>query len=84
MRDGGADEQSVHIFDVNARHDLPDTLPRARYSGINLSPDKKGIYYSKVEPDGTLVFFHPFGGEVSADKLVFGKSTTTNCWARCS
>ena len=73
VRDGGADEQSVHVFDVNARHDLSDVLPRARYSGIDLSPDKKGIYYSKVEPAGTRVFFHPLGGEVSADKLVFGE-----------
>ena len=53
VREGGADEQSVHVFDVNKRNDLPDVLPRARYSGIDLSPDEKGIYYSKVEPAGT-------------------------------
>ncbi len=61
VHEGGAEEQIVHIFDVNARRDLPDTLPRARYSSINFSPDKKGIYYAKVEPAGTHVFFHPFG-----------------------
>ncbi len=73
VREGGADEESVHAFDINKRSDLPDVLPRARYSSIDLSPDKKGIYYSKVGPEGTLVFFHPFGGEVPADKLIFGK-----------
>ncbi len=73
VREGGADEQTVHAFDVNKRQDLPDVLPRARYSGIDLSPDKKGIFYSKIGPEGTLVFFHSFGSDVSADKLVFGK-----------
>ena len=71
VHEGGAEEQTVHVFDVNARHDL-DRLPRARYSGIDLSPDKKGIYFSKVEPAGTHVFFHSLGGEASGDKLIFG------------
>ncbi len=66
VREGGADEETVHVFDVNAHHDLSDVLPRARYGGIDLSPDRKGIYYSKVEPAGTHVFFHSLGGEVSA------------------
>ncbi|MEP6686363.1 MAG: prolyl oligopeptidase family serine peptidase, partial [Verrucomicrobiota bacterium] len=73
VRDGGADEETVRVFDVNARKDLADTLPRARYSSVNLSPDKKGLFYSRVDPEGTLVFFHPFGGDAAADKLVFGK-----------
>ncbi len=74
VHEGGAEEQIVHIFDVNAGRDLPDTLPRARYSSVNFSPDKKGIYYAKVEPAGTHVFFHPFGGVIPADKLIFGDS----------
>src|ERR1700685_2701898 len=58
IRSGGADEQPVHILDVARKHDLPDTLPSARYSGIQLSPDKQGLYYARFDPAGSLVFYH--------------------------
>ena len=70
---GAAEEQVVHIFDVKAGRDL-DTLPRARYSSINFSPDKKGIYFAKVEPAGTHVFFHVLGSGSASDQLIFGDS----------
>ncbi len=73
IREGGADEFTVHLFDVSARHDLPDTLPRARYFGVSLAPDKQSLYYSKVEPTGTLVFHHRLGAPVADDALIFGK-----------
>jgi prolyl oligopeptidase len=73
VREGGADEQTVHIFDVEARKELADTLPRARYSGINLSPDKKALYYSKVGKDGTQVYLHQLGAKVASDQMIFGK-----------
>jgi prolyl oligopeptidase len=74
VREGGADEQTVHLLDVTMRQDLPDVLPRARYFGISLSPDKLGLYYSKMEPSGSLVFYHRLNTAVSSDQLVFGKS----------
>lgn len=74
VHEGASEEQIVHIFDVKARRDLPDTLPRARYSSANFSPDKKGIYYAKVEPAGTRIFFHPLGAETVPDKLIFGET----------
>ena len=74
VHEGDAEEQVVHIFDLKSGRDLPDTLPRARYSSINLSPDKKGIYYARVDPAGTHVYFHGFGADVADDKLIFGDS----------
>src|SRR5689334_23541598 len=56
IREGGADEQTVHLLDVPNRKQLPDVLPRARYSSVSLAPDKQAIYYSKFEPTGTLVY----------------------------
>lgn len=73
IREGGADEQTAHILDINSRQDLPDTLPRARYFGISLAPDKQGIYYSKVEAAGSLVFYHRLNTPASTDQLLFGK-----------
>jgi len=74
IREGGADEQTIHIMDVSKRQDLSDSLPRARYFGVNLSPDKKGLYYAKFESAGTLVYYHALGQPADSDQLVFGKS----------
>jgi len=73
IREGGADEQSVHLMDVPTRKELADVLPRARYSGISLAPDKQGIFYSKYEPSGTVVYYHRIGQPADSDRLVFGK-----------
>ncbi len=74
IREGGADEQSVHLLDVKSRQPLPDVLPAARYAGVNLSPDEQGLYYAKFEPTGSLVFYHKLGTPVSADPMIFGKT----------
>ncbi len=74
IRSGGADEESVHILKVATRAELPDSLPSARYEGIQLSPDKRGLYYARSDPAGSLVFYHKFGSPAAGDELVFGKS----------
>jgi prolyl oligopeptidase len=73
VREGGADEQSIHFLEVKTGHELPDVFPPARYAGVALAPDEKGLYYAKFEKTGSLVFYHSFGTPVSSDALVFGK-----------
>jgi len=73
IRSGGADEESVHILDVAKSVELPDSLPSARYDGVQLSPDKHGLYYTRVDPTGSLVFYHKLGSPAASDELVFGK-----------
>ena len=74
IRIGGADEVEVHFFDVESRTSKVDVLPSARYSGVSVSPDSKGVYYSKLIPhEATLVFYHPWGRANSGDALIFGK-----------
>ena len=73
IRQGGADEQSVHVMDVAARQELKDQFAVQRYMGVQFSPDKKGLYYSVFHHEGTLVYWHVFGTEQSADKVIFGK-----------
>ena len=74
VREGGADEQSIHLLDVKTRQELSDVLPTARYASVNLSPDEKGLYYAKFEPTGSEVFYHALGTAVSSDPMIFGKS----------
>ena len=73
IRIGGADEEEVHFLDLKTRIAKADVLPSARYSGLSVSPDLKGIYYGKLFPHvGTRVFYHPFGGAVANDAMIFG------------
>lgn len=71
VRHGGADEAVVRIFDVDARKDLSDELPLARYSGFGISG--KRIFYGRTLPGGVSgIFVHTIGSPATADKQVFG------------
>jgi prolyl oligopeptidase len=72
VRQGGADEESVHVMQVQDRRELPDVLPSARYVSVNLGPEDKGIYYSVFTHQGTNVYFHRFGTDVQSDSKIFG------------
>jgi prolyl oligopeptidase len=72
IRQGGADEASIHILDVARRKDLADVLPSARYFGASISPDKKGLYYARFEHAGTTIWFHKMGDSVDKDEKIFG------------
>ncbi len=75
VRVGGADESEVHFFNLQTRADTPDILPSARYSGVAVTPDGKGVYYSQYFPhEGPRVFYHAFGTKVAADTMLLGKS----------
>ena len=73
VRVGGADELEVHFLDLKTRTQKPDILPSARYSGLSVTPDGKGLYYAKLFPHvATRVFHHTFGTDIASDTLVFG------------
>jgi prolyl oligopeptidase len=73
IRQGGEDEISVHLFDVAARKDLPDRLPRARYFGISLTPDKRELFYTRHDDAGSRVFRHKIGGDTAQARQIFGE-----------
>ncbi len=73
VRQGGADEEEVHIFNVKTGKPLDDALPSARYNSVDLAPDLSGIYYSRFSHQGSLVYFHKFGTRNSSDTLIFGR-----------
>jgi prolyl oligopeptidase len=72
-RDGGQDEVTVHVLEVDAHKDLPDVLPSANYLSIEPTNDHKGIYYTKALPDGPRAYYHAMGTDPGSDKLVFGE-----------
>jgi prolyl oligopeptidase len=73
VRVGGADEVEIHFFDVKARKALPDVLPSARYSGVQLGPENKVVYYSRYYPhQGPRVFAHTMGSAAEDTQLIGG------------
>jgi prolyl oligopeptidase len=72
-REGGQDEVTVHLIDVDTKKDLPDVLPSAVYSSIEIANDHSGIYYAKAGPDGPRAFYHKMGTDIAKDKLLFGE-----------
>jgi len=73
IRQGGEDEVTVKLMDVDSRKDLADSLPKGRI-GVSLKPDKTGFYYSRFTNNvGGKVSYHAIGSPVSNDVEVFGK-----------
>lgn len=73
VRKGGEDEIEIRLFDVNSKNDLSDSLPRARYFGVSLTPDKSGFYYTRHEAKGPRIYYHTLGTDTADDKEIFGR-----------
>lgn len=74
VREGGADETTIHFMDIDSRKNLADQLPNGRYyGGISIIPDKSGFYYSRQEKEGPRVYYHSMGTDLSTDKEIFGE-----------
>jgi prolyl oligopeptidase len=72
-REGGQDEVTVHVLDVDARKDLADVLPSANYGSVEPTNDHSGIYYAKATPDGPRAYYHAMGTDSAKDKALFGE-----------
>ena len=73
IRQGGEDEIAIKLFEVDTRKELPDALPRARYFGVSIKPDKSGFYYTRHDKEGSRVFYHAMGTDPAKDTLIFGE-----------
>jgi prolyl oligopeptidase len=72
VKNGGADETSVHVLNVKTGKTLEDELPKARYFGAGFAPDGASLYYARNNKEGTLLYQHVLGTPTSADTLLFG------------
>lgn len=73
VRQGGEDEVTISILDVDTRKNLADSLPKGRL-GVSLKPDKTGFYYSRFTNNvGGRIYYHRMGSDPASDAEVFGK-----------
>ena len=73
VREGGVDEVSVRLRDVDTGEDLPDVLPPARYGQVALAPDGNGFYYERYGDVTPRVMFHALGADPATDRQLFGE-----------
>ncbi len=73
VQQGGEDEITVSILDVETGKELPDHLPRGRL-GVSLKPDMSGFFYSRFTNSvGPRVYYHAIGTNTAGDQEIFGK-----------
>jgi len=77
-REGGQDEVTVHVLNVDSRHDLPDVLPSAVYFSVAPTPDDRGVYYTKTTADGPRAYYHAIGTDAAQDKMIYGAGLGTD------
>src|SRR6266516_2501255 len=72
----GRDEVLLDPHTMSADHttsiQLFDVLPRARYQGVAVKNDHKGVFFSRQEKEGPRVFYHSLGNEAGKDEKLFG------------
>lgn len=73
IREGGEDEVTVKLFDVDRRTNLKDELPKGRYFGVSIVPDKSGLYYSRHGEEGSRIYYHAMGANPDTDVELFGE-----------
>lgn len=72
VRNGGADEESIHVLKLRSKETIADVLPNGRYLGVSLAPKNAGLYYSVYSKTGSHVYYHAFGSPIGSDKMIFG------------
>jgi prolyl oligopeptidase len=73
VRDGGVDEVSIRVREVDSGGDLTDVLPPARYGQVTLAADGGGLYYERYGDVTPRVMFHTFGTPMADDVQLFGE-----------
>jgi prolyl oligopeptidase len=82
VRQGGADQTSVHLLNVKTGKTLEDELPSARYDSVRFAPDGASIYYARNDKPGTLLYLHLLGTSLAATRYSSGASFTARVGAR--
>jgi prolyl oligopeptidase len=89
---GGSDLEDIHLRDLRTGRDLPDVVPRIKFSTISWTRDAKGFFYSRFRGSAEAanlsdanthhqLWYHPLGG---AERLVFERTDDSTASANGS
>jgi prolyl oligopeptidase len=73
-REGGQDEVTVHVLNVDTKTDLPEVFPHADYFSVDVTPDDKTVYYVRTVDGAPRAYLHIMGTDPTTDKVVYGEN----------
>ncbi len=73
VRQGGADEVTPHILNVDTKQELTDEFTKAVYFSADFNADRTGVYVTRQSPQGPRVVWHKLGSPAADDKVIFGE-----------
>ena len=83
LSEGGTENSTLQVMDVNTGQNLPDTIPNTRACSLSWFPDNSGFYYSRY-PEGDQynrkIYRHVLGQPWQDDALVFGDLPVPDAW----
>lgn len=72
VRDGGEDEVTLRILNLETGHDLDDVVPRGMHWDFAFNSAGDGFYYSFDDKrHGAKVIFHKLGADIKDDRVIF-------------
>ena len=83
LSEGGTEQSTLSIIDVQSGRHLPDSISNTRASSIAWLPDNSGFWYMRYPPDDVYhrhAYFHRLGTDPAADPLVFDDLPTAETW----
>jgi prolyl oligopeptidase len=72
VRQGGADETTIRVYNLKTKKTLEDELPSGIYWSVDFTPDGTGLYYTRTNKEGSLLYLHALGTRPARDTLLFG------------
>ncbi len=73
-REGGQDEVTVHVLNVDTKTDLPEVFPHADYFSVDVTPDDKTVYYVRTVEGAPRAYLHTIGTDPAKDKVIYGEN----------
>ena len=83
LSEGGTEQSTLSVIEVDSGQHLADSIPNTRASSIAWLPDNSGFWYLRYPPENQYdrhVFFHRLGTESTDDPLVFDDLPTPESW----
>jgi prolyl oligopeptidase len=86
---GGSDLLDIHLRNLVNGKDLPEVLPRVKFTEISWTRDNKGFYYARFRGSAERanlkdanthhqLWYHPLGG--APERLVFERADDSTAW----
>ena len=86
---GGSDLLDIHLRNLATGKDLPDVLPRVKFTDISWTRDIQGFYYSRFRGSAERanlkdanthhqLWYHPLGG--GSERLIFERPDDSTAW----